>query len=80
MLQTELFQSLQIKLLIILFYPNLFESLLGPETGTLDTVAVGCTTFATLLVMGAAVSVGSRGLFRNASNSDRTFNNSASNS
>lgn len=26
--------------------------ILGPETGTLDTVAVGCTTLATLLTIG----------------------------
>lgn len=31
-----------------------FIHVLGPETGTLETVAVGCTTFVTLLIIGLA--------------------------
>lgn len=34
---------------------------LGPETGTLETVAVGCTTLATLLIIGLAVELSSKG-------------------
>ena len=33
------------------------ENLLGPQTGTLDTVAVGWTTLATLLIMGVTAPV-----------------------
>lgn len=52
--------------------------LLGPHTGTLDTVAVGCTTFATLLVIEVALSVLARA--RNASISTLNFCTSVSNS
>lgn len=33
-------------------------NLLGPQTGTLDTVAVGWTTLATLLIIGVPAPVG----------------------
>lgn len=56
------------------------NNLLGPETGTLETVAVGCTTLATLLIIGEAPSLGIEALFRKASHSALTLNNSASNS
>lgn len=32
------------------------QNLLGPETGTLETVAVGCTTLATLLMIAVPLS------------------------
>lgn len=32
----------------------MIKIILGPETGTLDTVAVGCTTLVTLLIIGLA--------------------------
>lgn len=56
------------------------SNLLGPETGTLETVAVGCTTLATLLIIEEAPSLGIEALVRKASHSAFTLNNSASNS
>lgn len=41
------------------------NNLLGAETGTLDTVAVGCTTLATLLIIGLAAAVSSNGSEQN---------------